>query len=290
MSQKIVIKANVKREPQQSAPRVSYEWHWQRIISIFMLVVMSFTAVVYGLTSANAEQDHALHASEQQPELTILNDSHSVPVLLNGERESADVITPQNTVTVNNTGAINAVVFPSEPLSSEPLSSEPMPTNAELTPKAPIAAPKPEQQEQNTQVITPKALSQAKTFALQAQVASVAIGAKIDTAKISRAVLTRSVNDREPSNVFAADVRLSEFEGALSFFSELINLQGQQVKHVWVFQENVMAEVVLNVSAPRFRTYSTKNIMRTQLGLWRVDVVDEQGALIAQKEFRILAD
>lgn len=285
MSQKIVITANVKREPQQSAPRVSYEWHWQRIISIFMLVVMSFTAVVYGLTSANAEQDHALHASEQQPELTILNDSHSVPVLLNGEPESTGGITLQNTVTVNNTDTINAVVFPSEPLSSEP-----MPTDAELTPKAPIAAPKPEQLEQNTQVITPKALSQAKNFALQAQVASVAIGAKIDTAKISRAVLTRSVNDREPSNVFAADVRLSEFEGALSFFSELINLQGQQVKHVWVFQENVMAEVVLNVSAPRFRTYSTKNIMRTQLGLWRVDVVDEQGALIAQKEFRILAD
>ena len=30
--------------------------------------------------------------------------------------------------------------------------------------------------------------------------------------------------------------------------------------------------------------------MDSQTGHWRVDVVDEQGNLIAQKEFRILAD
>lgn len=30
--------------------------------------------------------------------------------------------------------------------------------------------------------------------------------------------------------------------------------------------------------------------MDSQIGQWRVDVIDEQGQLIAQKEFRILAD
>jgi hypothetical protein len=30
--------------------------------------------------------------------------------------------------------------------------------------------------------------------------------------------------------------------------------------------------------------------MDTQLGHWRVDVVDENGLLIAQKEFRVLAN
>ena len=57
MSQKIVIKANVKREPQNSVPNVSYEWHWRRIASVSMLVAMTSAAVVYGLTSSvNAEQ------------------------------------------------------------------------------------------------------------------------------------------------------------------------------------------------------------------------------------------
>ena len=51
MSQKIVIKANVKREPQNSLPTVSYEWHWRRIVSLAMLIVMTSAAVIYGLTS-----------------------------------------------------------------------------------------------------------------------------------------------------------------------------------------------------------------------------------------------
>lgn len=47
------------------------------------------------------------------------------------------------------------------------------------------------------------------------------MGAKIDTATISRAVLTRSVSNREPTNVFAADVRLNQFEESLSFLVSL---------------------------------------------------------------------
>ena len=134
------------------------------------------------------------------------------------------------------------------------------------------------------------ALSGTEGFSPTAQVASVALGAQIDTGKISRAVLTRKVSKREPTNVFAADIRLSQFDEGLSFFSEIKNLQGQQVKHVWSFEGETMAEITLNVTSPRYRTYSTKNIMDTQTGHWRVDVVDEQGNLIAQKEFRILAD
>ena len=133
-------------------------------------------------------------------------------------------------------------------------------------------------------------LTSSEGFSSNAHIASVALGAQIDTGKISRAVLTRKVSKREPTNVFAADIRLNQFEEALSFFSELKNLQGQQVKHVWSYEGETMAEISLNVTSPRYRTYSTKNIMNTQTGHWRVDVVDEQGNLIAQKEFRILAN
>ena len=133
-------------------------------------------------------------------------------------------------------------------------------------------------------------MSGTEGFSPTAQVASVALGAQIDTGKISRAVLTRKVSKREPTYVFAADIRLSQFDEGLSFFSEIKNLQGQQVKHIWSFEGEIMAEITLDVTSPRYRTYSTKNIMNTQTGHWRVDVVDEQGNLIAQKEFRILAD
>ena len=132
--------------------------------------------------------------------------------------------------------------------------------------------------------------SNTTEFAQNAHVANVALGAKIDTDKISRAVLTRAVNKREPTNVFTSDVRLSQFQDSLSFFSELKGLQGQQVTHVWSFEGESMAEITLDVTSSRYRTYSTKSIMNTQMGHWRVDVIDGQGNLIAQKEFRVLAD
>ena len=76
MSQKIVIKANVKRELQESVPTVSYEWNWRRIVSIAMLVLMTSAAVVYGLTtSASAEQGE--HPNEQEQFLSFSSNAQN---------------------------------------------------------------------------------------------------------------------------------------------------------------------------------------------------------------------
>jgi len=300
MSQKIVITANVKREPQVSEPGVSYEWHWRRIVSISMLVIMISAAVIYGLSSAvNAEQG-APHPNEQ-PDLTV---QRTAMKSLSDDAASAE----SEKATDADEKAVNTVaIADSETLSSgeqklAPITEQVLPEpevqqsiiEQEVEPAITAAPEEAVMAAIDTQVPEPEVASikpaKQKQFAESAQVASVAIGAKIDTTTISRAVLTRSVSNREPTNVFAADVRLNQFEESLSFFSELKNLQGQQIKHVWLFEGEVMAQVALEVTSVRYRTYSTKNIMDSQVGQWRVDVVDEHGQLIAQKEFRILAD
>ncbi len=325
MSQKIVIKANVKREPQNTVPTVSYEWHWRRIVSISMLVAMTSAAVVYGLTaSVNAEQGE--HANEQEQFLSFDNSPQnsesddeaninseaqqsdlldepnditqaSIDPLLASQSlqneapqlaasEGTDFIDDKNTLAVNNNAQQNASI--NTALNSE-LDNEVQqePENEELQSTVQAASAGDLLVELDSD---DGALTGTEGFSADAHVASVALGAQIDTGKISRAVLTRKVSKREPTNVFAADIRLSQFDEGLSFFSELKNLQGQQVKHVWSYEGETMAEITLNVTSPRYRTYSTKNIMDTQTGHWRVDVVDEKGNLIAQKEFRISAD
>ncbi|MBH0013956.1 MULTISPECIES: DUF2914 domain-containing protein [unclassified Pseudoalteromonas] len=325
MSQKIVIKANVKRELQESVPTVSYEWNWRRIVSIAMLVLMTSAAVVYGLTtSASAEQGEHPNEQEQflsfssnaqnqtnvevtdvEPESSINNIPNesaeitqtSIEPLLAAQNEVEQSISnnaPDKVNPVNNDTVLLAsndiVIDQSESINTE-LNSNLDNDAQEETEEAENIA---EYADQSDLLLDQKsddgALSGTEGFSPTAQVASVALGAQIDTDKISRAVLTRKVSKREPTNVFAADIRLSQFDEGLSFFSEIKNLQGQQVKHVWTFEDETMAEITLNVTSPRYRTYSTKNIMDTQTGHWRVDVVDEQGNLIAQKEFRILAD
>ena len=299
MSQKIVITANVKREPQVSEPNVSYEWHWRRIVSISMLVIMTSAAVIYGLSSAvNADQgtphpNEQSDLTEQQTAIVSLSDDNAVSVesekATDADEEPVSSVAIADPRTISSNEKIPAPITeqaPSEPeVQQNIIKQEVEPTTTAEPEEAVIAAiatPAPD-------VVSAKPAEQ-KEFAASANIASVAIGAKIDTATISRAVLTRSVSNREPTNVFAADVRLNQFEESLSFFSELKNLQGQQVKHVWLFEGEVMAAVALKVTSPRYRTYSTKNIMDTQIGHWRVDVVDENGLLIAQKEFRVLAN
>ena len=299
MSQKIVITANVKREPSTSKPNVSYEWHWRRIVSISMLVIMTSAAVIYGLSSAvNADQgtphpNEQSDLTEQQTAIVSLSDDNAVSIesekATDADEEPVSSVAIADPKTISLDEQKPAPITEQVPSESEVQQSiikqEVEPTTVAEPEKAVIAAIA----TQAPDVVNAKPAEQ-KEFAASANIASVAIGAKIDTATISRAVLTRSVSNREPTNVFAADVRLNQFEESLSFFSELKNLQGQQVKHVWLFEGEVMAAVALKVTSPRYRTYSTKNIMDTQIGHWRVDVVDENGLLIAQKEFRVLAN
>jgi hypothetical protein len=54
------------------------------------------------------------------------------------------------------------------------------------------------------------------------------------------------------------------------------------VRHVWVLEGNQLAEVPLTVNYPSGRYWSTKNVIP---GVWRVDVVDEAGAVLGSKTF-----
>ncbi|MBG9999906.1 DUF2914 domain-containing protein [Pseudoalteromonas sp. NSLLW24] len=325
MSQKIVIKANVKRELQESVPTVSYEWNWRRIVSIAMLVLMTSAAVVYGLTtsasaeqgehpneqeqflsfSSNAQNQTSVEVTDVEPQSSVNNTPNepaeitqpSIEPLLFAQNEveqsisinapdKADLVNTDTVLLANN----DIVIDQSESINTELNSNLDNDVQEETAEAQNVAEPASQSDLLLELESDDGALSGTEGFSPTAQVASVALGAQIDTGKISRAVLTRKVSKREPTNVFAADIRLSQFDEGLSFFSEIKNLQGQQVKHVWSFEGETMAEITLNVTSPRYRTYSTKNIMDTQTGHWRVDVVDEQGNLIAQKEFRILAD
>lgn len=301
MSQKIVIKANVKREPQESVTTLTYEWNWRRIVSISMLLLMTSAAVIYGLTSAvSAEQDE--HPNE--PEDRVLAQSNDISqravtslqttqvelntsaTVASQNSESELLVAPINLVAEQKVAEPDKVAAAELPVipQAEIKNNSPEPVNIEQVPTTDLLV------DTDVAAISDTALSSTQGFVPLAQLASVALGAQIDTDKISRAVLTRKVSKREPVNVFAADIRLSQFDETLSFFSELKNLQGQQVKHVWFFEDDIVAEIELDITSSRYRTYSTKNIMDSQIGQWRVDVIDEQGQLIAQKEFRILAD
>jgi hypothetical protein len=94
-----------------------------------------------------------------------------------------------------------------------------------------------------------------------------------------------SIQDRQPvgaNTSFAKDV------GQLYCFTKLSGSQdAATISHVWYHNDQEMRKVELNAQAKIWRTWSTKNILNTLTGEWRVDVVSSDGKVLTSKQFTI---
>jgi len=59
------------------------------------------------------------------------------------------------------------------------------------------------------------------------------------------------------------------------------------VVHEWYYKGKLMASVKLDIKSNLFRTWSSKRILPTWKGNWRVIVKDANGSVVASKEFII---
>ena len=296
MTKKLVITANMNAvESAGSTPTaVTYQWHWRRIFMVSSVILVALAILVYSLTGAvNAEQ-----SPQDEPQAEFTNAELQAPLNDAEQEEPKEVDASsmnEQTPQADNTETAEAEVVSSNIVEPDVTTVEPEIDSEQVVdeqqPETPAVTLDGEEAPQTEQQVEIAAAPDAQQqFSQSAHIASVAIGAKIDTDKVSRAVLTTDVVDREPVNVLKNDVKLAQISNSLSFFSELRNMQGQTVRHQWYYQDQQLASIELAVSSPRFRTYSTKNIMPEQLGDWRVEVIDADGNLLAQKEFRILAE
>ncbi len=93
--------------------------------------------------------------------------------------------------------------------------------------------------------------------------------------RVARAVFTSEIVDREPVDSLN---QIPNSLGRIYFFTDLRELEGQIVTHHWEYQGEVMAEVKFKVGAgPRWRVYSSKNLLPEWLGKWTVVVTNQDG-------------
>lgn len=101
---------------------------------------------------------------------------------------------------------------------------------------------------------------------------------------ILRALLTTAIVDREPADEI---VSLDKNKDRIYFFTEIAGLKGKVIKHRWEYQGKTMAEVNFNVGSPKWRCYSSKNILPDWTGIWTVSVVDDKGEVLAETYFEV---
>ncbi len=99
--------------------------------------------------------------------------------------------------------------------------------------------------------------------------------ASSQSGNITRSTFALAVVDREP--VDEVDVVSAD---SVYYFTELSGLEGATIRHRWLYQGEVMADVEFHVGGPRWRVWSKKNLLPRWTGLWTVAVVDENGVVI----------
>lgn len=98
---------------------------------------------------------------------------------------------------------------------------------------------------------------------------------------VTRAVVCTDVVDREPvgsASTFADSI------ATLYCFTELDGAEGQ-VTHVWHHGDQSRAEISLTKKAGRWRTWSSKRMVKEWTGTWRVDVRDAAGTVLKSVAF-----
>lgn len=107
-----------------------------------------------------------------------------------------------------------------------------------------------------------------------------------DSTHIKRAMFTDAIVDREPGlniDQLTTDVEL------VYFFTEVVDMAGKEIKHQWIYKDEVVAEVPIQIGGPRWRCYSSKKLVPGWVGEWKVAVVDETGKKLHEDKFAYVA-
>jgi len=107
---------------------------------------------------------------------------------------------------------------------------------------------------------------------------------RMETVRLTKAVMARSVDQREPSGeatAFPRDV------GQVVCFTQVDAPADSVVYHVWRHGTTLHAKVQLSVQQGSWRTWSRKRIHPSWTGDWTVDIEDDSGKVLKTLGFTI---
>jgi Protein of unknown function (DUF2914) len=102
------------------------------------------------------------------------------------------------------------------------------------------------------------------------------------TGTVARAAITSGVENHEPIDSLT---NVTTEKGKLYYFTDLRDMEGQKVIHRWEHNGEVMAEVPFEIGGPRWRVFSSKNLLPSWTGDWKVSVVAANGETLNTETF-----
>ena len=112
---------------------------------------------------------------------------------------------------------------------------------------------------------------------------------KVTNDKIVRALLTTGLNNKEPINsIKSALTATTEKAAGLYYFTEIVGMKGQALYHHWFKGDKVVYKRKINILGNRWRASTSKMIPFAKAGIWRVRLVDKQGIILNEIQFKVI--
>lgn len=99
--------------------------------------------------------------------------------------------------------------------------------------------------------------------------------------EITMAMFTTRISKRYPANEVTT---LENPHTAISFFSEVKDMAGKQISHLWYFEGELKFTARFNIRTDSWRVWSTQLLPVEMTGLWKVEIVDETGKVYETRE------
>lgn len=108
------------------------------------------------------------------------------------------------------------------------------------------------------------------------------------THNVPRALLTYKINNKEPADEIVRTVDVNNKKPIwVYYFTELNAMKGKKIYHEWLKNGVVVSKQELIVSSDSWRTSSRKLLSDSERGNWTVKLVDKNGRLLNEKNFKV---
>lgn len=90
-----------------------------------------------------------------------------------------------------------------------------------------------------------------------------------------RAQLSKGIWENEPFGKITGSIKVNNEEATgIYYFTELENMKGKTVFHVWKYKGDVIFKKKRNIQNNSWKTYTSKLFTRRSVGSWTVETVD----------------
>ncbi len=103
--------------------------------------------------------------------------------------------------------------------------------------------------------------------------------------KVSESAIAASIEGLTPEGI--SDTFPSSVSKVYAFSKIIGSKEETSIKHLWFYEDKLMAEVTLPIRSVSWRTYSSKRILPEWTGQWRVEITSEDGLSLKTLHFNI---